>query len=244
MTKLFTILPFLLGLTYFSFSQDLTLSGEFHIYKPGGGKLYYSETGKKFNPKNFITYDGYHRYTFKMSLDKIRKSKISTIEFSTDSTREADGGLCSYFINVGAILALPQFKKATSIELNTDLEGNPGCEDMEAPPASMPDDETAKFSGKYEMNYNGIRYEIYLSSSNSYYAKLSQPDAGLMDVETGTWEYNSYRKKLFIEVTGQLNETINLKLHKSYNHSFEVTEVNGTLQFKNADGKTLSKKTE
>lgn len=241
--KIFYILLSLLIATS-SFAQDLVLSGKISSYEfneTNKNKIYYTEAGKKFDPKKFILCDAQYNYTFRIPIKKIKAENITAVLFTVDpNTDPTEDYSCVDKIDVGKIIQAPEFSSNKSIKLKADLRPSRPC--LMSVYYGASEDGKEKFVGHYTLQSGDTTLYITLRDAMyRYSASIYPPTADLMDEAYGAWGYNEDTQTLILYVNTHSNKRFEIYLDKKYDYSFKVREDNGKLQFEGAGTTTLTK---
>jgi hypothetical protein len=219
------------------FAQYLVLKG--HLIccdNAQKGNIYYSINEKGFNKRHFIRYDKTTGYQFKISIEKIRKENIKTLNFSTEvlqDTKSTDA--CIHKIRVDAILKDTAFINKKSIEITTDLSPDTYCEETVLSGAFA--EGNGRFVGEYNFINNGKNRSVRLEDGfYEYKASINFQNEKFYREEAGYWEYNKEKNLLIIHVQYLQNEKFGLLLFDTASYEFTVNEQAGKLQFTGKQG--------
>jgi hypothetical protein len=230
-----TIVILLICFNNFCFAQNLVITGKvdyFQLQKTG--KIYYTFPGKPFAENRFVRYNAQRNYQFSMAIAEIRKKNIQTVIFAADKTVDAGNVYaCVHRIHVGEIVGDARFSGKKTISLKSDLLLTFHCIDVPADGATKRGKQ--QFVGTYRLTANDTTHLISLEDGLfTYRGTLQQETAGFMNGEFGSWDYDSGKNMLTLNIWLQMNDRFGPMQRKSYSYNFVVAERDGRLQFSNA----------
>ena len=230
MKRLFIL--FALVFPLISFSQNLVMTGNvFANSLKETGKIFFAKIGNKFDETQYVNYDKKKKYTFSISLDKIKNDNINCLVFTLDiSSKSDDNNSCTQKIFVSEIINSPEFSNKKNIEIYSDLDLEKNCTSSAYSDAKEYGKE--RFVGDYKFIRKDTALEVELKNIfQQYYATLPIQNSKLMTKEFGSWDYKTNNKILSISSAYQFNERFGTLFMRSTYDEFKVDENLSTITF-------------